>query len=235
MSKDILSMIGKSKSSSSSKPLSTQARSTISSLISAKTITHNTSIIDTYLIKITPKSPKIYESITPIISFDLDGTLVVTKTKGKFAKFPQDWKWFNYKTLTNLKQIKIPIVIFTNQGGVVATKTSKSYNNFHKRIELILEELGKRGVDVQNVWIYASPKKSASYKGDNEAQFDNMRKPNIGMFEEFLKDFGKDKINVEESLFIGDAAGRKNDFSNSDLRFAHSCQLKFKTPEDYFV
>lgn len=235
MSRDILSMIGKSKSSTVTKAVSSQAKSTISDLITSKASTHTTSIIDSYLIKIIPKSPIIPENPTPIASFDLDGTLVHTKSGSKFARTAQDWRWFNSTTVKKLQSLEIPIVIFTNQGGVVATKTSKSYNNFQNRVELILKELGNQGIDVRNIWIYASPKKPASYKGNNVEQFDKMRKPNIGMFEQFQKDFGNDEVNLEESYFIGDAAGRKNDFSDSDFKFAQNCKLQFKTPEEYFI
>lgn len=230
-------MIGKSKPSKTAKELTSQAKTTIRNTITSKSSsTHNTSIIDSYLIKLIPKSPDLLkkDTKTSIISFDLDGTLVNTKSGAKFPRGSQDWKWFNNKTLSKLQKIQTPIVIFTNQGGVVASKTSKSYVNFHTRAELILKELAENGVNVQNIWIYASPKKPAGYKGDAQ-QFDKMRKPNTGMFDEFLKDFGTDKIDLDKSYFIGDAAGRKNDFSNSDLEFAKNCKLHFNTPEEYFV
>ena len=34
--------------------------------------------------------------------------------------------------------------------------------------------------------------------------------------------------------YIGDACGRKNDFSDTDIKFAENCKLKFKTPEIFF-
>lgn len=238
MSRDILSMIGKSKPSKATTAITSQAKSTISDIIRPKVpSSHNTSIIDSYLIKIIPKSPfqVPQTTTTPIAAFDLDGTLVETKSSSRFARTASDWRWFNSKVVEKLKSLEMPIVIFTNQGGVVATKTSKSYNNFHGRIELILKELNNQGIDLGKIWIYASPKKPAKYQGSNHEQFDKMRKPNIGMFEEFIKEFGKDKINLEESYFIGDAAGRKKDFSNSDLKFAENCKLQFKTPDEYFI
>ena len=40
-------------------------------------------------------------------------------------------------------------------------------------------------------------------------------------------------INVE--YYCGDAAGRKGDFSRSDLYFANNCNILFKTPEEVFT
>lgn len=45
------------------------------------------------------------------------------------------------------------------------------------------------------------------------------------------------KIDKKASMYVGDAAGRKkpqvakNDFSDSDLKFAHAIGLPFFTPE----
>jgi bifunctional polynucleotide phosphatase/kinase len=56
-------------------------------------------------------------------------------------------------------------------------------------------------------------------------------KPNPSLFEVFI---GEHKIIKEESFFVGDALGRKSDFSDSDLCFAQAIGLKCFSPEQVF-
>ena len=49
-------------------------------------------------------------------------------------------------------------------------------------------------------------------------------------------------FDLNECIYVGDAAGRKksktykrNDFSDSDYKFAINCQFKFFTPEEFFL
>ena len=46
---------------------------------------------------------------------------------------------------------------------------------------------------------------------------------------------GENEINKEESIFVGDALGRKSDFSDSDKVFAENIGIKWYSPEDMFV
>lgn len=54
---------------------------------------------------------------------------------------------------------------------------------------------------------------------------DKYRKPDTGMW--------SDKTS-EGDFYVGDAAGRPGDFSNSDLLFAKNLGIKFYTPEEFF-
>jgi bifunctional polynucleotide phosphatase/kinase len=51
------------------------------------------------------------------------------------------------------------------------------------------------------------------------------RKPRIGMTK---------YINGDIMFFVGDAAGRRSDFSDTDYKFALNCKIPFYTPEQYF-
>ncbi len=42
-------------------------------------------------------------------------------------------------------------------------------------------------------------------------------------------------IDNSSSFFVGDAAGRDNDFSCSDRKFAANAKIDFKTPEEFFL
>ncbi len=50
---------------------------------------------------------------------------------------------------------------------------------------------------------------------------------------------GKTKVDIKDSFFCGDAAGRKDakhkDFSDTDLKFALNVGIQFKTPENLFL
>ena len=59
---------------------------------------------------------------------------------------------------------------------------------------------------------------------------DDFRKPNVGMFEAFRELYPNCKVYT----YVGDAAGRPQDFSDSDLSFAKNAKLKFLTPESVF-
>ena len=72
---------------------------------------------------------------------------------------------------------------------------------------------------------------------------DYYRKPCPGMIELFKKYFNENmELDLKECIYVGDAAGRKksntykrNDFSDSDYKFAINCQFKFFTPEEFFL
>lgn len=52
------------------------------------------------------------------------------------------------------------------------------------------------------------------------------------MLQEFYQDIeSQNKI----EYYVGDAAGRKNDFSDSDKAFAINADLHFYTPEELFL
>lgn len=65
---------------------------------------------------------------------------------------------------------------------------------------------------------------------------DLYRKPAAGMWK-FLQDElnGGVVIDKSGSFFVGDAAGRKGDHSDSDLMFAKAVGVKFFTQDGYFL
>lgn len=69
-------------------------------------------------------------------------------------------------------------------------------------------------------------------------QFDLMRKPEIGMknqFEQDLKTRYETLPHLEWCYYCGDAAGRPSDFSDSDKEFARKLGVTFKLPEEVFT
>ena len=66
---------------------------------------------------------------------------------------------------------------------------------------------------------------------------EELQKEGFGVLTEIdVKETMKKKLDIdyENSLYIGDALGRKNDWSDCDLKFAQNCGLKHMSPEDFF-
>lgn len=103
------------------------------------------------------------------------------------------------------------IIIFSNQKGV---------------------SLGKcTDLEVQRRFDEFSQKCSFNPTIIYSTKDDEYRKPMDGMWRLSLSFFGEDAM---YEYYCGDAAGRKTDFSISDLYFANNCNIIFKTPEQIF-
>ena len=179
-------------------------------------------IIDNTVWKYSFDYPVIRKSI---ISFDLDDTLISTKSKKKYPVSADDWIEINNSKNNLTEAFKTNnIVIFSNQSKMKSqTETLKS--KFEQVISYFQLPLT----------VYIS------------GEYDCYRKPNIGMFQLMLKDYYNDDINnLNSFIFIGDAAGRlktkkhSKDFSCSDRKFGYNIgyfynkNFEFKTPEEYF-
>ncbi|KAL9648655.1 hypothetical protein ABK040_016285 [Willaertia magna] len=172
-----------------------------------------------------------------IASYDLDSTLIVTKSGKKFATSSSDWKVFNSNVGTKLKkehtENKRLLIIFSNQNGVAKGKLTKE--EVKERVEGFIKEA--IGTDIPILFFGATHE-------------DHYRKPNKGMYElfinEILPQYHKDAITIDKSksFYIGDAAGRperkdgkkkiKKDHSCGDRKFALNVGIAFHTPENYF-
>ena len=159
--------------------------------------------------------------IEKVASFDMDGTLIKTKSGFAFASNKDDWEFLFENTVQKLKELNdqgYTIVIFTNQAGV--TKNKLNINDITVKINNIRKNFN---FDI-NVFIATDD--------------DYYRKPMTGMWDFFCSQTGIKSIN-DNSFYCGDAAGRvygknKKDFSTSDLYFAHNINIKFITPEELF-
>ncbi|KAI5949985.1 pnk1 [Candida theae] len=245
MGYDVISMIRKPSHVDSSDKLS-------STLTSAKVIAEKVEndlkstkfesgweTIGTHLIR-NVSTPQVTGDKVKVAAFDLDGTLITTKSGLKFGKGPTDWKWWGNSStkvpeaIAKLYETGYLIVIFTNQGSVVVNHGSKSYTNLKAKLSLVYKEFVK--FEIKSIYMYASPKKPSKGHTSSDEKHKSTRKPEIGMWQDLeavLTEQGK-IIDYEASFFVGDAAGRRNDFSNSDLKFAQNAKIDFKTPEEFF-
>ncbi|KAM9359157.1 bifunctional polynucleotide phosphatase/kinase [Symphorus nematophorus] len=163
-----------------------------------------------------------------IAGFDIDGCIITTKSGKVFPTAPDDWRILFPEIqprLASLIKKGYKVVFFTNQMGIAKGKLRPEV--FKSKVEDILTTLQ---LPVQ-VFVAAGP---GIY-----------RKPVMGMWNH-LCDKANDGVTVDktQSLYVGDAAGRpenwapgkkKKDFSCSDRLFALNIGLQFQTPEEYFL
>lgn len=200
----------------------------------------------TYLISNVPKQAMIPATKVKIAAFDLDGTLIDTKSGQKFARGADDWKLWKsadqkeslvVDKLRQLVKQDYRIVIFTNQGAVSLNQpNSKSYVNFTNRVGQFVKYVGNEINHFEPI-VYASTKKPPASSKLPTNDHETMRKPQIGMWNQLLNflDSKDVEIDMEQSFYVGDAAGRPNDFLDSDKVFADNVKLQFKVPEQVFI
>lgn len=150
-----------------------------------------------------------------LAGFDLDSTLIKTKSGKTFPINNSDWVLLYDLISEKLKTLnKHTIVIFSNQMGI-----SKGHLNETDLIEKI--KAIKNKLNIQFIFIASK-------------EDDNFRKPRIGMYEYIEK-----KINIQfdkkKSFYVGDMAGRSKDKTDTDRKFALNIGIKFYTPEEYFL
>ncbi|KAI8131010.1 hypothetical protein FF38_04306 [Lucilia cuprina] len=164
-----------------------------------------------------------------IASYDIDGTIIKTKSGNVFPKTSDDWM-LNYpeipKKLKSLKDDGFKICFFTNQGGI--SKGKVDVNEFKEKIKQIIAKLQ---VPIQ---VFVAT-------GDGY-----YRKPLPGMWEYLEKEKNQNvKIERERSFYVGDAAGRpevgkgvnkrRKDHSLADRSYAKNLGVPFYTPEEHFL
>ena len=162
-----------------------------------------------------------------LLALDLDDTLIEPKNpKSKHSSF-KDWK-LKFNEATTRKRLEeyinngYQLAIFSNQAGI--TTGNADATDIKNKIDAF-----QTALNLPFIVFLATEK-------------DYYRKPSIGMFN-LLKEMFNDgiAIDVEKSIFVGDAAGRpktkttKRDHSDSDYKFALNAKLEFKTPENFFL
>jgi len=155
-----------------------------------------------------------------LLAFDLDSTLIDTKSGAKFAQSQFDWRFMYDNTKEELIKFSKEnnLIIFTNQKGL---NTPEKIKEFNSKINDIYKQLGFE------ISIFVA------------TEDDYYRKPHTGMYKLFLELSKLTDNDIDDFIYCGDAAGRKysdgsKDFSISDYYFAFNIDAVFKLPEDIF-
>ena len=151
----------------------------------------------------------------PTAAFDLDYTIIKTKSRKKFPLDKDDWLYLYDHTDSFLRTLSKThnIAIFSNQAGLKKTIKKEAF------IEKIVNIIKDLSIPIK---IYVSLK--------NEF----FRKPLTGLWK-LYKSLRTNNIENTDDFYCGDAAGRKGDFSDTDFMFSQNIGVKFHTPEQLFL
>ena len=147
-----------------------------------------------------------------IAAFDLDGTLIETRSGEIFARDSDDWKWKYgdiYESFLNLVNKKYTIVIVTNQLGVGSGKVSAQ--SMQIKIENICETLGLPMIVLMST------------------KTDKFRKPRTGTMDYLVEQ--NPHIDLKQSFFCGDDV---NGTLPNDSKYAKACGMRFVYDFCYF-
>ena len=151
-----------------------------------------------------------------LAAFDFDSTLITSASGKVFSRDATDWKWWDSSVPGRLKDLHnngVLLAIVSNQGGISLKSDPKTVKSDQKRladfktkVSAVLNQL-----DLP-ITVYAATSR------------DQYRKPRTGIWQEIVDDNdldGADAIDLDNSIFVGDAGGREAEFKGAVKD--HSC------------
>ncbi|MBO5005140.1 MAG: HAD-IIIA family hydrolase [Clostridia bacterium] len=158
-----------------------------------------------------------------IVFCDFDGTLVTTISGNTFPKGVWDMQ-IKFDVLDAIKKISPKyIFIVTNQGGIPQYVTKEQVEAKLTYICNAIESYMDN--NVMCLYTYCS-----SMNKD-----DKFRKPNTGMLDLLLNEchITDKQYSKKDMCMIGDASGKSNQFSDSDLRCAENYGINYYDVDDF--
>lgn len=152
-----------------------------------------------------------------LIIFDVDGTLVETRSGATFREQADDWQWLpgRVERLKALRKEGVRLAIATNQGGVAFGYLAQA-DILHELFVLCGE--GGIAVGGMNICYYHPNATLAHFCGDNYR-----RKPEPGMLFDAMADF---ELGLLDTLFVGDMP--------DDQEAARRAGCDFQWAKDFF-
>ena len=152
-----------------------------------------------------------------IAGFDIDGTIIKTKSGKTFPIDENDWEFLYDNVKQKIEEIPkdYSVIFITNQSKLYSKVGFNEifYNQLRNKYENIVKQINR------DITIFITVGNISKY-----------RKPYITLYEEYFEGYDK-----ENSYYVGDAAGREKDFSDSDRNFAYNLGIKFYIPEQFFL
>ena len=145
-----------------------------------------------------------------VAGFDLDWTIIRTRSGKKFPQGPDDWEFLNDKVVPKLKELHdagTKVVFFTNQSGI-----EKGHTDFKTVAKKIGNIIDAAGIPIQ---VFAS------------SGYDHYRKPSTEMWKYMVGDAAGRPKNWKPNT--------SKDFSCGDKKFALNIGIQFYTPEEFFL
>lgn len=157
---------------------------------------------------------------------DLDGTLIKTRSGKTFPQGAWDME-LRLEVFEAIKKLNPDYIgIVTNQGGIEDGHVESW--SFYVKLLYIRAALSEyTSNSLCNIPVQVC---------ESNNRHDVRRKPNTGMLEHIHKtitDAFKCTIDKSEILMIGDASGKKGQFSNTDLKTAQNFGIDYLDVEDF--
>ncbi|XP_020417840.1 polynucleotide 3'-phosphatase ZDP [Prunus persica] len=186
------------------------------------------------------KLQSLYEDGYKLVIFTNESNIERWKNKRQVAVDSKIGRLNNF-----IKKVKVPIQevcspfvirLLTCRKNSILHKSVESYdeNNYVENYEMthfFLKKKNARSIEVVTVQVFIA---CGLGKSGGQAE-DPFRKPKPGMWHILEQHFNSGiSIDMDQSFYVGDAAGRKNDHSDADIKFAEAVGLKFYVPEEYF-
>lgn len=131
-----------------------------------------------------------------LICFDVDGTLVTTKSGETFRKTADDWEWLPRRLEICARFAHVHFALITNQAGVAFPWSNFRETEMQAEIEAVASTIGADFVGV----CYSTPNAKALPQYFNPA--DHRRKPRPGMIVEAMKAYSI--TDPKKVLMVGD-------------------------------
>ncbi len=156
------------------------------------------------------------------IIFDLDGTLVTTRSGDKFRRTANDWEWISNRldTCQRLRDSGIILGIATNQAGVAFPWSRFTEQEIQREIDIVARSIVAAPADIKVSYTTPNERATPHYWRPN----DNRRKPGAGMLLEIISN--NPDISLDKFLMVGDR--------EEDEKAAIAAGIHFMNADDFF-
>lgn len=155
-----------------------------------------------------------------LAGFDLDSTLIKTKSGRVFPINKDDWQWLNADCTTTSLSVPAKLKQLYDEGFSIIIITNQSKFSIETKIK------------IENIV------KAITFEYELEltilisTSYNKFRKPMPGFSDYLRHKYGQ--YSTEDSFYVGDAMDSKLDHSNCDICFAVNSKVKFYYSYHYF-